>query len=78
MQGEGPPASVSPHQLHLHRVLLGRGAGVSFPWLVHVHTPDKRPHPPHPHQPFTHTHSTEQGRALQPALDDTLEMQIVQ
>lgn len=78
MQGEGPPAPILPHWLCFHCLLPGRGAGAPVPWFMHVCTTDKRSCLPYPHQPFTHTQSTEQGRALQPALDNTLETQILQ
>ena len=78
MQGEGPPAPFSPHRLRFHHLLPQHGAGASVPQLVCVRTTDERPHPHQPQQSFTHAESTEQGRALQPALDNTLETQILQ
>lgn len=67
-----------PHWLCFHRLLLGCNAGSPVPWLVLVCTTDERPPFLQLHQPLTRTQSTEQGRAPLPALDNTLQTQILQ
>lgn len=66
--GRGSSLPIPPHRLPFHPLLSGHGAGVPVPWLVHVCSTDEiLPAPAHG-----------AGRAPQPALDTTLETQILQ
>lgn len=69
--GRGSSSPIPPHRLPFHPLLSGRGAGAPVPWLINVCKMLSAP------APSTCTaHGA--GRAPQPALDTTLETQVLQ